>query len=174
MSYENAAEQVSEEVLAVEAEAVAPVKRERKPKLDADGNPVVKAVRAPKEPKEPKAPKLYPQWNEDGSPLLDSEGNQVMLETRMKKPKAPRAPRVDADGNPIERRVVAYRDDQVIRRTEKGQSFSPRPDSKRGQMFAAASDGKTIGEFYAEMGGKSVAHTFIVWFDKVAEVVTVE
>jgi len=168
MSYDNTAEQIQDEVA---EEAVAPKKRERKPKLDAEGNPVVRAVRAPKEPK---APKLYPQWNEDGSPLLDSEGEQVMLETRMKKPKAPKAPRLDADGNPITRRINVYLEEQVIRRTEKAEEFKARPESKRGQMFCAATDGKTVGEFYAEMGGKAAAHTFLVWFVNEAEVITIE
>jgi hypothetical protein len=168
MSYEsNAAEQIEE----VAEEAVAPKKRERKPKLDAEGQPIVKAV---KTPKPPKAPKLYPQWNEDGSPLMDSEGQQVMLETRMKKPKAPKAPRLDADGNPIARRTNVYLETQIIRRTEKAEEFKARPESKRGQMFCAASDGKTVGEFYAEMGGKAAAHTFLVWFVNEAQVVTVE
>jgi len=167
MSYENTAEQIEE----VAEEAAAPKKRERKPKLDAEGQPVVRAVRTPKEPK---PPKLYPQWNEDGTPLLDSEGQQVMLETRMKKPKAPKAPRLDADGNPIARRSNVYLDDQVIRRTEKAETFKAREDSKRGQMFAAAVDGITVGEFYEKMGGRAVAHTFLVWFVNEAQVVTVE
>ena len=167
MSYDNTAETLDN----VEEAAEAPTKRVRKPKLDAEGNPVVKAVRSPKAPK---AAKLYPQWNEDGTPLLDDAGEQVMLETKMKKPKAPKAPRLDADGNPIVRRTNVYLDEQVIRRTEKAEEFKARPESKRGQMFCAASDGKTVGEFYAEMGGKAAAHTFLVWFVNVAEVVTVE
>lgn len=168
MSYDNTAEVQEQEDNVV---AMEPKKRERKPKLDAEGQPVEKKVRAPKEPK---APKLYPQWNEDGSPLLDSEGQQVMLETRMKKPKAPKAPRLDAEGNPITRRTNVYLEDQVIRRTEKAEEFKARPESKRGQMFCAATDGKTVGEFYAEMGGKAAAHTFLVWFVNEAEVITIE
>lgn len=162
MSYENAAEQVSEEVLAVEAEAVAPVKRERKPKLDADGNPVVKAVRAPKEPKEPKAPKLYPQWNEDGSPLLDSEGQQVMLETRMKKPKAPRAPRLDADGNPIPRSITVLAEDQVISFTEKGKTTKYREGTNRAKHFESIFEGMTVGQYYEANGGKSACFKYLV------------
>ena len=169
MSYDNTAENIQQEESNV-TEITKP-KRERKPKLDAEGNAIPRAER---KPKEPKAPKLWPQWNEDGSPLLDSDGEQVMLETRMKKPRAPKAPRLDADGNPIVRTVTVMKDEMVIRRTEKADDFKARETSKRGQMFAAATDGKTVGEFFEEMGGRSVAATFLSWFINEAEVITVE
>ena len=147
---------------------VSPKKRERKPKLDAEGNPIVKAA------KEPKAPKQYPVWNEDGTQAIGENGEPLFSTERTKKPKAPKQPRLDADGNPIVRRSNVFLDEQVIRRTEKAAEFKARPDSKRGQMFAAAEDGKTVGQFYAEMGGKAAAHTFLVWFVNAAEVLTIE
>lgn len=156
------------DVLAEAQEAVqdaTPKKRERKPKLDAEGNPVVKA---------PKEPKQYPVWNEDGTQATDEEGNLLFSTERTKKPKAPKAPKLDADGNPIVRRSNVYLETQVIRRTEKAESFKAREDSKRGQMFAAAEDGITVGAFYEKMGGKAAAHTFLVWFVNEAEVLTIE
>lgn len=141
-------------------------KRERKPKLDAEGNPVAKPA---------KEPKKYPVWNEDGTQATDPETGELLFSTeRTKKPKAPKAPRLDADGNPIVRRSNVFLDDQVIRRTEKAASFTPRAESKRGQMFAAAEDGITVGQFYEKMGGKAAAHTFLVWFVNEAEVLTIE
>ena len=147
------------------AQDVSPKKRERKPKLDAEGNPVVKA---------PKEPKQYPVWNEDGTQATDENGELLFSTERTKKPKAPKQPRLDADGNPIVRRSNVFLDEQVIRRTEKYDSAKARPDSKRGQMLAALEDGITVGQFYEKMGGKSVAHTFLVFFVNEWEVVVVE
>ena len=146
MSYENTAEQIEE----VAEEAAAPKKRERKPKLDAEGQPVVRAVRTPKEPK---PPKLYPQWNEDGTPLLDFEGQQVMLETRMKKPKAPKAPRLDADGNPIvgHSRVVPTDESTVlIVNAEKIAKYK----GARADNAKMLEDGMTLGAFIEAGGDK--------------------
>ena len=156
------------DVLAEAQEAVqdaTPKKRERKPKLDAEGNPVVKA---------PKEPKQYPVWNEDGTQATDEEGNLLFSTERTKKPKAPKAPKLDADGNPIVRRSNVFLDEQVIRRTEKFASAKAREDSKRGQMLAALEDGITVGAFYEKMGGKAAAHTFLVFFVNEWEIVTVE
>lgn len=146
MSYDNTAEQIQDEVA---EEAVAPKKRERKPKLDAEGNPVVRAVRAPKEPK---APKLYPQWNEDGSPLLDSEGEQVMLETRMKKPKAPKAPRLDADGNPITRSRVVPSDLEAVLVVDAEKIAKYK--GARADNAKMLEDGMTLGAFIEAGGDK--------------------
>ncbi len=148
----NAAENIEE---AVEA----PVKRVRKPKLDAEGQPIVKAVRTPKEPK---PPKLWPQWNEDGTPLLDSEGQQVMLETRMKKPKAPKAQRLDADGNPIARTVTVLSEDQVISFTEKGKTTKYREGTNRAKHFESIFEGMTVGQYYEANGGKSACFKYLV------------
>ena len=156
------------DVLAEAQEAVqdaTPKKRERKPKLDAEGNPVVKA---------PKEPKQYPVWNEDGTQATDENGELVFSTERTKKPKAPKAPKLDAEGNPIVRRSNVFLDEQVIRRTEKFASAKAREDSKRGQMMAALEDGITVGAFYEKMGGKAVAHTFLVFFVNEWEIVTIE
>ena len=62
-----------------ESTLAAPAKRVRAPKLDAEGNAIVKA---------PKAPKMYPQYNEDGSVQTNEDGTPVMGLEKMKKPKA--------------------------------------------------------------------------------------
>ena len=146
MSYENTAEVQEQEDNVV---AMEPKKRERKPKLDAEGQPIVKAVRTPKEPK---PPKLWPQWNEDGSPLLDSEGQQVMLETRMKKPKAPKAPRLDADGNPIARSRVVPSDLEAVLQVnaEKIAKYK----GARADNAKMLEDGMTLGAFIEAGGDK--------------------
>ena len=141
MSYDNTAEQQEADVVAVE-----PKKRERKPKLDAEGQPIAKKVRAPKEPK------LYPQWNEDGTPLLDSEGQPVMLETRMKKPKAPKAPRLDADGNPITRSRVVPSDEATVLHVDADKVAKYK--GARADNAKALEDGMTLGDFLAAGGDK--------------------
>lgn len=147
MSYDNTAEQIQEEednVVAIE-----PKKRERKPKLDAEGNVVVKAPRAPKEPK---APKLWPQYNEDGSPLLDSEGQPVMLETRMKKPKVAKAPRLDAEGNPIKVSRVVPSDEATVLRVDADKVAKYK--GARADHAKPLEDGMTLGDFLAAGGDK--------------------
>jgi len=156
MSYDNTAEVQEQEDNVV---AIEPKKRERKPKTDAEGNVVEKKVRAPKEPK---APKLYPQYNEDGSPLLDSEGQPVMLETRMKKPKVAKAPRLDADGNPIARTVTVLGEDQVITFTEKGKTTKYREGSNRAKHFESIFDGMTVAQYYEANGGKASSFKYLV------------
>jgi len=131
--------------------AVTKPKRERKPKLDAEGNAIVKAPRAPKEPK---APKLYKQWNEDGSPLLDSEGEQVMLETKMTKPKKARA----AAGPRMSKRFNISCNGESIavaglaEATIDVNSLTAREGSKRAEREAAFTGAATVQEFYANGG----------------------
>ena len=151
MSYENTAE-VQEQEQEDNVVAMEPKKRERKPKLDAEGQPIVKAVRTPKEPK---PPKLWPQWNEDGSPLLDSEGQQVMLETRMKKPKAPKAQRLDADGNPIKVSRVVPSDEATVLRVdaEKVEKIA-KYKVARADNAKMLEDGMTLGAFIEAGGDK--------------------
>jgi len=159
------AEQSVEEVLA-EAQAVAAAgKKERKPKEDASTG----ASAAPKErkQKEPKAPKLYPQWNEDGTPLLDAEGNHVHGETKMKKPKAPKQPKLDENGNPIERSAPTRLSENLkLRFTELGAGTTFRAGTKRGDNYAAIKEGMTVGEYFEKNGGRGVVATFLLWYIK--------
>ena len=145
MSYDNTAEQLEE----TNVTEITKPKRERKPKLDAEGNAIPRAER---KPKEPKAPKLWPQWNEDGSPLLDSDGAQVMLETRMKKPRAPKPVRLDEDGNPIARaRVVPADVDTVLKvDLEKVAKYK----GARAEQAVMLEDGMTLGAFLEAGGDK--------------------
>jgi len=163
---------------------VVPQKKERKPRTTA-----------------PKEPKLYPQWNEDGSPLLDEEGLQVQGETKMKRPKPAkvveyvkdedgnnvldeagqpipvkkvRAPRLDAEGNPIPRVTNVFLGSQTLRLTDAGLKTTYQAESKRGKIFASIKDGMTVDQFYEANGGKAVAHTFLVWYVTKAGVVEVE
>lgn len=146
MSYDNTAETLD----TVEEAAEAPTKRVRKPKLDAEGNPVVKAVRTPKEPK---PAKLYPQWNEDGTPLLDDAGEQVMLETKMKKPKAAKAsaPRKTAVVYTINGVATSLKDlvDAAIAIVG---DIGSRDGSKRAERVKAFEGANTVAEVFAAGG----------------------
>jgi hypothetical protein len=71
-------EKVLEEA-AQACEAASPQRKERVPKETK--------VREPKATKEPKV-KLYVQWNEDGTPMLDAEGNRVKGPVKMARPKS--------------------------------------------------------------------------------------
>ncbi len=151
------------------------------------------------------APKSYPQFNEDGTPLLGEDGQQVwgpeksthkakkakkvkeveyqkgedgefLLDENGEKipvPKKVRAPRLDADGNPIPRVSNVFLDTQVITITELGIKANYRPDSKRGKIFASIKDGQTVAEFYANNEGKAVSHTFLVWYLNEAKVIDI-
>lgn len=91
MTEKSVNEILEEAAQATAAAAEAKPKKERKPKaVDGGSEPGEPKAKKERTPKEPKAPKLYPQWNEDGTPLLDEAGNQVQGETRMKKPKVKR------------------------------------------------------------------------------------
>lgn len=133
-----------EEVLAEaakEVEAAGKTPKERKPKADTK----------PRTPKEPKAPKvrLFKQWNEDGTPQLDAEGNQVMGETKMLKPKVPKQPKLDADGNPIARTHTPKIDERGV---ISGAPTSCREGSNRAERNKAFEGATTVGDFYAKGG----------------------
>jgi len=146
MSYDNTAENLD----TVEEAAEAPTKRVRKPKLDAEGNPVVKAVRSPKEPK---APKLYPQYNEDGTPMLDEAGEPVMGTERMKKPKAVKAstPRKTAVVYTINGAVTSVKDLMDATITITG-DIGSRDGSKRAERVKAFDGAGTVAEVFAAGG----------------------
>jgi hypothetical protein len=120
-----------------------------------------------------RTPKLYPQWNEDGSPLLDDEGVQVQGETKMKKPKAPKPAKVvvyqldeegnqllDAEGNPIPvkpvraaavRRLPTHEASTININEEQAAKIAAYKGA-RSQYAVLMSDGQTIAE-YLEAGG---------------------
>ena len=158
-------EKTVEELL---AEAAAATSAATPPKAKKE-----KAPKEPKEPKEKKPAKTYPQANEDGTPALNEDGTPVMgaYATRYKEPKAPKAPKLDADGNPIARQSNVYPPSFVLKLTEGHATFKARAESKRGQMFAALTEGQTVQQYYDANGGKSAAHTFLVWFVNEAKVV---
>jgi len=120
-----------------------------------------------------KAPKLYPQWNEDGSPLLNEEGVQVQGEVKMAKPKKVKAPKVvvyqlddegnqilDEEGNPIPVKPVRA---AAVRRLPTHEASTIHIDETqaakiasykgaRSQYAVLMADGQTIAE-YLEAGG---------------------
>lgn len=120
-----------------------------------------------------KAPKLYPQWNEDGTPVLDGEGLQVQGETKMKRPKAPKAPKavvyqLDEDGNQVldeqgqpivvkpvraapVRRLPTH-EASVIRISDEQAAKIVAYKGARSQYAVIMRDGQTIAE-YLEAGG---------------------
>lgn len=131
MTEKSVDEVLAEAAKATEAAASAKPKKERVKKDTA----APAEAKAPKErkPKEPKAPKLWPQYNEDGTPQLDADGNPVMSETRMKKPKVKRESTGRSGGFPAT---------GVIKLLVEG-------NPKRGasaERFAKYVDGMTVGE----------------------------
>lgn len=144
------------EAAAVETPAEVPQVKERKARAKTE-----------------KAPKLYPQWNEDGTPLLDDEGLQVQGETKMKKPKAPKPAKViqyqldeqgnqllDEAGNPIPvkpvraaavRRLPTH-EASTIHISEEQAAKIASYKGARSQYAVLLADGQTIAE-YLEAGG---------------------
>lgn len=134
----------------------APQRKERKPRTQT-----------------PKEPKLYPQWNEDGTPLLDEAGVQVQGTTKMKKPKAPKPPKeveyqkdengefiLDEEGNKIpvkkERaapvRRVPSTERAIINISDEGMKRIANYKGARAQYAAPLRDGQFLGD-YLEAGG---------------------
>ena len=144
------------------------------PILDAEGNQVwgpEKSEFSSKKPKKARKPK-DPEYQKDeaGEFILDENGEKILV---VKAPRTPRAPRLDADGNPLPRRSNVFLDTQVITITEKGFAPGYRAGTKRGDIFASIKDGMTVGEFYALNGGKTVSHTFLVWYLNDAQVIEI-
>ena len=131
--YDNTAKNIEE---AVEA----PTKRVRKPKLDAEGQPIVKLA---------KEPKLWPQYNEDGSPLLDEAGEPVLGTTRMAKPKVQR---LDEDGNPIARARVVPSDVEAVLVVNAAKIAGYK--GARADNAKMLEDGMTLGAFLEAGGDK--------------------
>ena len=183
-------ELLAQAAVATEANAAPKAKKPRTPKLDAEGNAVVKPPRAPKlyaqvnadgtpildeagnpvmgegkPTKAPKEAKLYPQAAEDGTPALFDTGEPVLgpYLTRYKAPKAAKAPRLDADGNPIVRQSNVFAPSSTLDKVE-GKGTGYRDGSKRKQFFDLVTPGITVEQFYAAGGGKAVAHTYLVWY----------
>ena len=146
-----------DQVLAEAAKEVEAAGKVRKPKADAK-------PREPKAPKE-KKPKLYKQWNEDGTPQLDAEGNQVMGETKMLKPRVAKQPKLDADGNPIARSAkTSIPDGATLSKTDKEAKF--REGTSRHTNYHAITDGMTAKDYFEATGGRAVTSTFLVWYIK--------
>lgn len=155
----------TEEVLAEVAEATAeqPAKKVRRAKHDADGQ----VLEMPKKEKKPKEPKSYPQWNEDGTPMLDENGERVMGPEKMKKPKVAKQPKLDENGNPIPRRErTVMLDSQVLIVTDAGREASAkfREGTKRRANFDAITPGITVGEYFEKTGGRKETATFLIWY----------
>lgn len=135
-------------------EAAAAVKASGKKVRTPKGDSGVKATKEPKE-------KLYVQWNEDGSPMLDADGNRVKLPTKMDRPKKPRA-----EGSGTRNSIP---DGAVLHRTEKEAKF--REGTNRHSNYVAVTDGITAGEYFEKTGGRGVTGTFLQWYIKEGYVV---
>lgn len=144
-------EVLAEAAKATEAASAAKPKKER---VKKEGQ-APSGEKPAKEPKAPKPPKLYPQWNEDGTPLLDGEGKQVMAETKMKKPKVKR----EGSGTRI-----SIADTDTLHFTETGSGTKFREGTKRQDNFAAIKDGMTAKDYYDANGGRGVVGTFLIWY----------
>lgn len=141
----------SESEVSAPVEEVKKTPRVRTPKLDADGQPIVK----PKVEKVAKAPKLYPVWNEDGTPKTNEEtGEQEMSIVRSARPKKVKPVELDADGNPVKKSKAGSRmpdsDSTIIRvfDKEKLEKYT----GQRRQFCEMIEDGMTISE-YLNLGG---------------------
>lgn len=140
--------------------------------LDDEGNPVM----GPNKPaKAKKEGKIYPQANPDGTEAKNEDGTSVMgpYATRYKAPKAPKAPRLDADGNPIVRVSNVFLGSQVLNKVE-GKGAGYREGSKRKSFFDLVTPGITVEGYYAAAGGKSVGHTYLVWYINEDQSVSIE
>lgn len=127
-------DEVLEEAAKATAAAASAKPKKERVKKDTAGTAEASAPKAERKPKEPKPPKLWPQWNEDGTPLLDEEGKQVHAETRMKKPKVKKG----GSGQ----RSAAFPNTGVITLLVEG-------NPKRGasaERFAKYVNGMTVGE----------------------------
>lgn len=142
---ESTVDKVLEEAAAAVAAAGGSQRKERTPKAD----------RVPRTPKEPKE-KTYVQWNEDGTPMLDAEGNRVKGPVKMAKPKVAR------EGGGGSRTVLP--DDAVLILTDKANTF--REGTKRHQNFAVIKDGMTVAEYFAAAGPRGETATFLIWYIK--------
>lgn len=144
-----------EDILAAAAtatEAAAPTKKERKPKAPAEGSG--EPGQGQKEPKAPKVktPKLYPQWNDDGTPMLDAEGNRVMSETKMAKPKVKR------EGTGNRARVLPSNVASTITwNEEKAKGYK----GARAEFCAMRTDGQTIESYLTAGGDKGFLRFYV-------------
>jgi hypothetical protein len=139
-------------------------KAKKTPRTPQDAGDGEAPQAAPKEPRVRKAkgPKMVQATNEDGSLKFEEDGTTPVMVEAPKAAKKERAPRVDADGNPLPRRANVFLDSQVIHRTELGKTVKYREGSDRQNMFDLMQDGITVGEFYAAAGGKAASHRFLV------------
>lgn len=142
------------------------------------------ADEAPKKTRKPrakteKAPKLYPQWNEDGSPLLGEDGLQVQGETKMKKPKAvkPVEYQLDEEGNfildeegnkvPVKKaratpvRRVPSTERAIINIDEEGMKRIANYKGARAQYAAPLRDGQYLGDYLAAGGDRGFLRFYI-------------
>ena len=149
-------ENLEQQATAVETPAEVPQVKERKAREKTE-----------------RAPKLYPQWNEDGTPVLDDAGLQVQGPVKMKKPKAPKAVKevvyqldeegnqlLDEAGNPIPvkpvraaavRRLPSH-EASTIHISEEQATKIAAYKGARSQYAVIMADGQTIAE-YLEAGG---------------------
>lgn len=85
-----------------------------------------------------------------------------------RKPKEPKAPKLDADGNPIPSTPRNYiRDDQTLHITDAGVEAGAkfREGTKRSDNFKAIKDGMTAGDYFASVeGGRATVGTFLTWY----------
>lgn len=84
------------------------------------------------------------------APKLDADGNPIV-----KAPKEPKAPKLDADGNPIPKREPIKLDDTnviIFSEAVKTGGNPKRPNTNAHAMFELYRDGMTVKE-YVEAGG---------------------
>ncbi len=87
-------------------------------------------------------------------------------EAKAPKERKPRAPKLDADGNPIPpkpRQSNVFLESQVLTLNPE-KTVSYREGTKRHDFYKLIKDGMTVGEYYKAAGGKSVGHTYLVWY----------
>jgi len=123
--------------------------------------------------------KTYPQFNEDGTKMLDSEGKEVWGPVKMTKPKKAKVVEYQKDengndildeaGNPIPVKKargpvvnrVPSQESAVIQVTEEQAVKIAKYTGARGQYAAMLRGGMTIGEYLQEGGDRGFLRFYV-------------